>query len=551
MLGPPFRDRVRALTGILDKSGRLTAFAALVLLAVTGCGGADDAATGSVLNRAVGPEPESLDPHRARTAQAHTVQRDLFEGLVTYSAAGELEPGTAARWEVSESGREYTFHIRPDARWSNGDRVTAEDFARSFKRLVDPDTAAFYAESLIAIENARAIVAGEAPPETLGVTAEGSVLRISLTDPVPYFPRLLALPSAFPVHHASLAAHGEDFARPGNLVSNGAYRLETWELGAVIELERNEHYWNDAATAIDRVRHHVTVEPSSELYRYRAGELDITATVPSEAYARLAEERPDELRVTPFLNTYYYGLNLRRPPFADNKALRKALSMAIDREVLTEKVTGRGERPAWSWVPPGVHNYEPRRFPYADLPRAERHAAARRLYREAGYGPDNPASVELRYNTSETHQRIALAVQSMWRDVLGFEATLINEEFRVLVAHMRAMQITEAFRSSWLADYDDAYAFLHIFESDNPSNMFGYESEEFDTLLERAGAEIDPERRQLFLEEAERVLLDDHPVIPIYFHVSKHLVSPRVRGWRDNVLDVHYSRHLSLDRAAP
>jgi len=534
-----------------DRQSRLrrlrpaAALGLLALLLLGSCGGPAEAPP-SVLNRAVGPEPESLDPHHSRTAQAHTVQRDLFEGLVSYSPSGELVPGVASDWQLSDDGLRYTFTLRPEARWSNGDAVTAADFVTSFRRLADPATAAFYAESLVAVENARDILKGAAPPETLGVRDDDGRLVIALEYPVPYFLSLLALPSAYPVHAASLAAYGDSFARPGKLVSNGAYRLDAWELGAVIELRRNEYYWNDAATAIDRVRHHITVEPSAELYRYRAGELDITSTVPSEAYQELAQERPEELRVTPFLNTYYYGLNLSRPPFAGNLALRQALSMAIDREVLTSKVTGRGEQPAWSWVPPGVADYEPRRLSYADMDRAERHAAARRLYREAGYGPDNPLRVELRYNTSDTHERIAVAVQAMWRDVLGFEATLINEEFRVLVANMRAMEVTQVFRSSWLGDYNDAYAFLQIFESDNPSNMFGYRSEEYDELLARAARQTDAARRRLYLEEAERVLLHDHAVIPLYYHVSKHLVSPRVHGWQDNVLDFHYSQHLSL-----
>jgi oligopeptide transport system substrate-binding protein len=517
----------------------------LLALFVSACGRQD--APGAVLNRGVGPEPESLDPHRSRTAQAHTVQRDLFEGLLGYSPDGELVAAAAERWEVSDDGLNYRFWLRPEARWSNGDPLTAQDFVASFRRLVDPEAAAFYAESLVAIENAADIVRGAADPATLGVTADGDrQLSVTLTHPVPYFLSLLALPSAYPVHAGSLAEHGDTFARAGKLLSNGAYRLEGWDLGAVIELGRNEYYWNDADTAIDRVRYHVTVEPSAELYRYRAGELDVTSTVPAEAYAQLHDERPDELRVAPFLNTYYYGLNLGRPPFADNPALRQALSMAVDREVLTAKVTGRGETPAYSWVPPGTYGYEQQRLPYAELSRDERHAAARRLYREAGYGPDRHVEVEVRYNTSETHERIALAIQSMWRKVLGFEATLINEEFRVLVANMRAMEITQVFRSSWLGDYNDAYSFLHLFESDNPSNMFAYRSEEYDALLERAAEQTDPERRQRYLEEAERVLLNDHAVIPLYFHVSKHLVSPRVDGWQDNVLDFHYSQHLSL-----
>ncbi len=501
----------------------------------------------SVLDRGVGPEPESLDPHRARTAQSHTVLRDLFEGLVRYSPDGTLIPAAAERWEISADGLTYTFWLRADARWSNNDPLTADDFVFSLRRLVDPATAAFYAEHLVAIENAADIVSGKLAPQELGVRAAGPrELVVTLAYPVPYFLSLLALPSASPVHPPSVAEHGDRFARPGRLVSNGAYRLERWELGAYMELGRNTYYWDNANTAIERVRFHVTVEPGAELNRYRAGELDITSTVASEAYAQVAAERPDELRVAPFLGTYFFGLNLNQAKLRDKPMLRQALSMAIDRDILTDKVTARGEQPAYSWVPPGVANYTPARFRYADMPRAERHAMAQQLYRDAGYGPDLPLELEIRYNTAETHERIALAVQAMWRNVLGFEATLVNEEFRVLVANIREGSQTEVFRLSWNGDYNDANSFLSMFESDNPSNLPAYENPSYDALLASAAQQTEPARRRLFLEEAERVLLDDHPIIPLYYHVSKHLVSPRVAGWQDNVLDFHYSQHLSL-----
>ena len=220
--------------------------------------------------------------------------------------------------------------------------------------------------------------------------------------------------------------------------------------------------------------------------------------------------------------------------------------MAIDREVLVEKITGRGEAAAYSWIPPGVNNYEPRRFYYADQTQDERNAHARRLLAEAGYGPDNPLRFELRYNTSDEQQRIALAIQSMWKDALGVEASLINEEFQVLLANVAAADITQVFFSSWIGDYNDAHTFLSILESGNSSNMPRYASDEFDDQMRRAAAQVDPRHRRLSLEEAERVLLSDHPVIPLYFYVSKHLVSPKVMGWEDNVLDYHYSQHLSL-----
>ncbi len=501
----------------------------------------------TVLYRGIGQEPESLDPHKSRSTQAADVLRDIGEGLVGYSGAGELIAGAAEKWEISEDGRQYDFWLRPEARWSNGETVTAEQFVYSFRRLVNPETAAFYAQALADIENAPDIIAGLKAPDSLGVEApEEFRLRIRLTKATPYFLGLLTHPSAFPVQPASIEQHGDAFAKAGNLLSNGAYKLDSWELGSVIHLSRNENYWNNAGTAIDKVHHYVTPEPQVELNRYRAGELDMTATVPPEAFAAIKEERPDELRLAPYLGVYYYGLNLTREPFKDKPKLRQALSMAIDREVLTEKITGRGEAPAYSWVPPGVDNYEAIRIPYADMTADERHAAARRLYKESGYGEDNPLEVEIRYNTSETHQRIALAIQSMWRETLGFQATLINEEFQVLLSNMRNMEITQVFRSSWTGDYNDAHTFLQVLLTGNPSNLTGYASEEYDSLMQRAAEQTDLGRRQLYLEEAERVLLADHPVIPLYFYVSKHLVNPRIRGWGDNVLDYHYSQHLSI-----
>ncbi len=501
----------------------------------------------TVLHRGNGAEPESLDPHKARSIQASDVLRDIGEGLVGYSNSGELIAAAAERWEISEDGRQYDFWLRPEARWSNGETVTANQFVYSFRRLVNPETAAFYAQALADIENAPAVIAGDKTPGSLGVEApEEFHLHIRLTNATPYFLGLLTHPSAFPVHPASVEEHGSAFAKAGNLLSNGAYKLDAWELGSVIRLSRNENYWNNAGTAIDKVNHYVTPEPQVELNRYRAGELDMTVTVPPEAFATIKEERPDELHVAPYLGVYYYGLNLTRAPFKDNHKLRQALSMAIDREILTEKITGRGEAPAYSWIPPGVDHYQAIRAPYADMSAEERHAVARRLYKESGYGEDSPLEVEIRYNTSETHQRIALAIQSMWRETLGFEATLINEEFQVLLSNMRAKEVTQVFRSSWNGDYNDAHTFLQVLLTGSSSNMTGYASEEFDSLMQRAAEQADLERRQLYLEEAERVLLADHPVIPLYFYVSKHLVSPRVRGWGDNVLDYHYSQHLSI-----
>jgi ABC-type oligopeptide transport system substrate-binding subunit len=250
--------------------------------------------------------------------------------------------------------------------------------------------------------------------------------------------------------------------------------------------------------------------------------------------------------MAPYLGVYYYGFNLTVAPFKDNPALRQALSMAIDRDALVANVTRRGELAAYSWVPPGVAHYRPPQFPYAMLDQQQRDARAMQLYRDAGYGPDKPLHIELRYVASDTEKLVAVAIQQMWHDVLGVETDLVGEEFKVLLAETRAKQVTQVFRSSWIGDYDDAQTFLSVMESGNPANLTGYDNPEFDALMDKAASQTDPDRRELFLEEAERRMLEDHPVIPLYFYVSKHLVDARVRGWQDNMLDYHYSQQLSL-----
>ena len=517
----------------------------VLLLSLASCGGNEPAGEPSMLHRGTGEEPESLDVHKSTSTEAGHVQRDLGEGLMGYSPDGALQPAAAVDWQLSEDGRIYTFKLRPEARWSNGDPVTAEDFVYSYRRLLDPATAALYTQSLIEVANARDIVAGTSSPDTLGVEAvDTHELRITLNQPVPYFLSLLTHPSTFPVHRGSIEAHGERHARPGNLVTNGAYRLLEWEIGSHIEIERNEHYRDNANTAIDRVRHYVTPEPMAELNRYRAGELHITRTIPPEMFSRMLETRPDEVRVSPALGVYYYGFNMQAPPFAGNPALREALSLAIDRELIV-RIVGRGEKPAYSWVPPGTANYDPQLLDGSDMLQEERHRRAQQLFREAGFGPDKPLQLTIRYNTHEVHKQIAVAIQDMWKQVLGVEAELINEEFQVLIANLQQNNM-EVFRLNWNGDYNDANTFLSTLESANPNNFTGYTSDEFDDLMRRAAGQTDPMRRRFYLEEAERQMLRDNPLIPIYFNVNKSMVSPSVSGWGDNVLNYHYSQHLSL-----
>ncbi|MDH3439273.1 MAG: peptide ABC transporter substrate-binding protein [Gammaproteobacteria bacterium] len=515
-------------------------------LSVAACGDLGPSVdSGQVLHRGTGEEPESLDVHKSNSTEAGHVQRDLGEGLVGYTPDGALRRAAAEHWEISDDGTEYTFVLRPDGRWSNGDPVTAEDFVYSYRRLVDPATAALYTASVSSVANAPAIMRGEASADTLAVEAvTAQKLRITLTQPVPYFLALLAHPSMFPVHRPSIEVHGDQHARPGNLVTNGAYRLVAWEIGSYIEIERNEHYWDNDNTSIDRVRHYVTPQPMVELNRYRASELHITRTIPPGMFQEMKNQRPNQVRVSPALGVYYYGFNLDDEKFANNPNLREALSTAIDRETIVSLI-GRGEAPAFSWVPPGTANYDPQVYSWSRMSKGERELRAQQLYQAAGYGPDNPFTTTIRYNTQETHEQIAVAIQSMWRTVLGVEASLINEEFQVLLSNVQEGNM-EIYRLNWNGDYNDAHTFLATLESNNSSNFTRYASEEFDDLMKRAARQVDPSARKLFLEEAERHMLRDYPLIPVYFYINRSMVSPQVSGWGDNVLNYHYSQHLSL-----
>ena len=536
---------------------RATALAGLVGL-VAACGGgaeqprpsertAEAGVDRTTLRRGNGPEADTLDPQRARTDGAFNILRDLFEGLTAVGPDGRAVPAAAESWTVSADGLEYTFRLRENLRWSNGDPLLAADFVAGMRRLADPATASPYAQVLEPVENAAAIIRGEQPPEKLGVTApDDRTVAIRLQNPAPYLLGLLAQPGTFPVHGPSLAQHGLEFARPGRLVSNGAFALEDWVVGSHVVAGRNRHYWNDAATQLDRVHYLHHSDAGTEFRQYRAGELDVTYIVPPQQYAWIQANLPGELHVAPQLSVYYYGFNLNRPPFQDNPDLRRALSLVIDRERLTTAVTGVGEAPAYGWVPRGVADYTPQQFDYATRPYAERVAEARELYRKAGYSAERPLRTEIRYNSGEVHNRLAVAIAAMWKEALGVETTLYAEEFRALLQSIQSGAETQVFRSSWVGDYNDAYSFAQLLQTGFGINLTGYSNPRYDALLAAATREPEAARRRGLLEEAERLMLADHPVLPLYFYVNKHLVKPYVEGWTDNVMNVQYSKDLRL-----
>ena len=513
-----------------------------------GAGGA--APHEAILVRGGGPDPDSLDPQKARGFEAQSVLRDLCEGLTTLDKHAAVAPGVASTWGASPDGKTLVFKLRREARWSNGQPLVAADFVAALERLVDPATGSGYAEYIDVIVNAAEITAGRKPPRSLGVTApDDSTVAIQLATAAPYLPTLLSHPATCPVHRPTLAQHPEGFARPGVMVSNGAFVLKEWVQGSYILAARNHYYWNDAATHLDAVKYLLIPDENAELARYRGGELEITFVVPRGQFDWIKAHLAAELHVFPQLATYYYGFNLRRPPFRDNLKLRRALSLVVDRDKLAQLVLRVGELPAWGWVPPGVDHYTSQSFDYRSAPLAERLREAQRLYAESGFSREHPVRFELRYNSGEVHTKLAVAVASMWKEALGADVRLTQVEFKSLLQDIDRGDV-EMFRSSWTGDYNDAYTYAQYLKSDFGVNLPHYSSAEYDALLRRAAAETDAGRRAALLEEAERVALREHPLIPLYFYVNKHLVKPEVLGWYDNVMNVVYSRDLALSAPA-
>jgi oligopeptide transport system substrate-binding protein len=530
----------------------LSALAALgaAALLVGGCSRSAEevAAKGAILVRGGGPEPDSLDPQKARGFEAQSILRDLCEGLTTLDKKGRVAPGVARSWHASLDGLRYTFDLRNDARWSNGDRVVGADFVAALQRLVDPATGSAYAQYIDVLANTSDIVSGAMSVDTLGIAApDDATVVITLATPAPYLPTLLSHPATCPVHRPTLQRQPQAIARPGTMIGNGAFVLKEWVPAAYILMVRNHHYWNDQATRLEGVRYLLISDENAELARYRGGELQVTYVVPRGQFDWIRAHLAEQLHISPQLSTYYYGFNLRRAPFQDAPKLRRALSLVIDREKLTRLVLRVGELPAYGWVPPGVENYTSQSFEYAEQPMPARIAEAQRLYREAGYSSEKPLAFELRYNAGEVHTKLAVAIASMWKEALGVDVRLTQVEFKSLLQDIDRGDV-EMFRSSWVGDYNDAYTFAQVLKSNFGVNLTHYSSTHYDALLDSAARQQDPLLRGALLEEAERVMLADHPLLPLYFFVNKHLVKPEVLGWYDNVMNVVYSRDLALAR---
>lgn len=525
----------------------LAAWTLLCLLA----GAAPAAAAEVVLHRGNGAEPETLDPHQATGFPEALIIYDLFEGLVARGPDGRFGPGLAERWEVSADGLTHTFHLRPGGAWSDGTPITADDVVWSFRRLVDPvRTQGRNSHYFWPVRNARAITEGKVKDlSALGVRAvDPLTVAFDLERPAPYFVSMLSFPFLVPLPKAAVERLGKDFFKPGNLVSSGGYVLAEAVPQSHVKLIRNQRHRDAAKARIDAVYFHATENQDTELKRYRAGELHTTFSLPPAQIPWARTNMPGDLRIGPQLGTFYYAPNLTKGPLATNAKLRQALSMALDREVLAEKIAQGGEVASFAYVPPGMPDYAPQNPEWASWPRDRRLAEAKRLLAEAGYPEGRGLNLDIVFNTSETWRRVAVATAGMWQQNLGIQTTLSNLEWKVFLDARRTKTFTGVARQGYVGAYDDPNVFLEFLRSDvGPENPSGYANPAFDALLDRASAEPDPARRRALMAEAERTALADAAVIPVYTMARARLVSPRVKGWIANPLDANPTRFLSLD----
>ncbi len=514
------------------------------------CGGADapGIATGgaepSVLTRGLGGQPGSLDPQRAEDAFSYDVLRDLYEGLTASTPAGEVIPATATSWRVEEGGKRYLFRLRREARWSNGDPVVATDFVEGFRRAVDPATVSGAADLLRAIENAPAILQGQLPVDHLGVRAlDDYSLEIRLSQPVPFFPDILTNTVASPVHRSSLTASG-GFSTPGATISNGPYELAAFSPGAHLRLRRNPNYWDSSSVAFDEVHYEFVVDENVEFMRFRADELDVTNTVPEQRFQELLAAPDSGLQHRATLATFYFTFNTDRGPLRGKPGLREALSLLVDREAITALVTRAGQVPAYSLVPDGTWNFTPARYDWEKDSKQQREARAITLYSDAGYSVARPLRLRMLYNENELVQKVCIAIAAMWKESLGVETELIQMEFKAYLTARADPAQWDVVRVGWTADYNDASTFLDTMSVGSPQNFGRWSSAEYAGLMKSAAVEGNPDRRRDTLQQAESLMLNDYPLLPVYFYVTRRLVQPQVAAPEINPMNRTYSRYF-------
>ncbi|MBL8582358.1 MAG: peptide ABC transporter substrate-binding protein [Rhizobiaceae bacterium] len=500
-----------------------------------------------VYNRGNDTDPTTLDHQKTSTVAEGNLMRDLYEGLVVQDAKAAVVPGVAESWTISDDGLTYTFKLRADAKWSNGDPVTADDFVFAYRRVQDAATAAPYANMLYPMVNAEAINKGEKKPEELGVKAlDDHTLEITLGAPTPYFLELLTHQIAYPLHRASVEKFGEEFTKPGNMVTNGAYMLESFTPNDKIVMKKNPNFHDAANVKIDVVNFIPFEDRSNCLRRFEAGEVQSCSDLPYEQLAYMKEKLGDQVHVAPYLGTYYLPVKVKKEKLADPR-VRQAISMAIDRDFIANEIWKGGMLPGYSIVPPGIGNYpDPVFLPYKDTDILDREDAAKKLLEEAGVKPGT-LSVELRYNTSENHKNTMTAVADMLKNI-GITATLFEMEGTGYFDYMKQDGDFDITRAGWIGDYSDPQNFLFLFESQNLGfNYPRWSNADYDAAMKKAGETADLKERAGYLRQAEEIFLKELPAIPIMYYGSGNLVSSKLKGFEDNIMNVHATRYLSLE----
>ncbi len=502
-----------------------------------------------VLRRAGTGEPSTLDPHLWLDGWEGNIVQELFQGLTALDAAANVVPGAAESWTLSDDGKTYVFTLREGLTWSDGVPLTAEDFVYSFRRIVDPATASPMALYLFDIVHARAINAGTAPVEELAVRALDPLrVEITLERPVPYFPELI-VHRGKPVPKHVVEKLGRQWTRPGNMVSNDAFRLESWTVQGPVKLVKNERFYDAENVDLDVMIHIPIEDLRSGLSRFRAGELDILPTFAPGELEWVKKNLSEQLHLVPVLGLHYYAFNTQKPPFNDAR-VRRALSMAMDRRILTERVLKGGEAPAFSLVPEGVRNYPDRaELSFKDDAMSARIGEAKSLLQQAGFGPGKPLKLQLRYTNSETHRQVAVATAAMWKRI-GVRSELLNSEQRVLISKIRTGDF-EVAQTRWYAEVRDPMTFVELLYSPaGPAiNVSRYQNPDLDALIDRAKNTVDVGARAELILQAEQLALRDQGIAPIYFYMGKRLIQPWVKGWVDNPRGIHLARWLGVDEA--
>jgi oligopeptide transport system substrate-binding protein len=523
----------------------LASFASASVLAATHPVTGETLAEDQTFTYSLLDEFTSADPQIVEDVSGSAFARDLFEGLMNQDADGNLTPGVATGFTTNDAKDVYTFTLRDNAMWSDGNPVTAHDFVYAWRRLADPATASPYSwfAEIMALENVGAVLSGDSPTSALGVTAlDNHTLEVRLTASLPYFAAMTTHASTFPTPQWRVRTFGTDWTKPGNIVSNGAYVLTEHIPNERAVRERNTLYWNNDATILDKVVTLVINDENVDLTRYLAGELD-KGTVPSGQYLRLKEEYPDEATSFPRLCTYYYTFNLSpsgQEAYQDVR-VRQALSYAVDRSVVTEKILQAGQIQAFTFTPGATAGFEVPPVAFGQMTQDERNAEAKALMAEAGYGSDNPLSIELMYNTSEGHKKIAIAVQQMWKETLGVNTTLANQEWKTFLK-TRGGQNFDVARGGWCGDYNEASTFLDLLTTPSGYNDGKFSNAEVDELMLEARTLSDATANYTRVEE---ILANEMPVIPVYHYSGVFMLKTNVKGWPyDNVEQNWYSRDL-------